>query len=98
MIVFSPQKYCKNPPRHRLLHLSSVHFGFSFNTPSIFNTSVSIMGRIGDGDVHTAYVEFRAKESDKVSRNTPLPAFTAPCILEACCDRRAFIPESLRTD
>ena len=25
------------------------------------------MGRIGDGDVHAAYVEFRAKESDKVS-------------------------------
>ena len=24
------------------------------------------MGRIGDGDVHAAYVEFRAKESDKV--------------------------------
>lgn len=25
------------------------------------------MGRIGDGDVHAAYVEFRAKESDKVN-------------------------------
>ncbi len=25
-----------------------------------------MMGRIGDGDVHAAYVEFRAKESDKV--------------------------------
>lgn len=25
------------------------------------------MGRIGDGDVHAAYVEFRAKDSDKVS-------------------------------
>ena len=24
------------------------------------------MGRIGDNDVHAAYVEFRAKESDKV--------------------------------
>jgi len=32
------------------------------------------MGRIGDGDVHAAYVEFRAKESDKVP---PLP-FTHP--------------------
>lgn len=30
------------------------------------------MGRIGDGDVHAAYVEFRAKESDKV--NYPFPA------------------------
>ena len=25
------------------------------------------MGRIGDGDIHAAFVEFRAKESDKVS-------------------------------
>lgn len=24
------------------------------------------MGRIGDGDIHAAFVEFRAKESDKV--------------------------------
>lgn len=28
------------------------------------------MGRIGDGDVHAAYIEFRAKESDKVSLPT----------------------------
>lgn len=32
------------------------------------------MGRIGDGDVHAAYVEFRAKESDKVLPSTPLPS------------------------
>ena len=35
----------------------------------------SNMGRIGDGDVHAAYVEFRAKESDKVSQ-PPCPSFT----------------------
>ena len=29
------------------------------------------MGRIGDGDVHAAYVEFRAKESDKVRSHVP---------------------------
>jgi len=29
------------------------------------------MGRIGDGDVHAAYVEFRAKESDKVIISLP---------------------------
>lgn len=29
------------------------------------------MGRIGDGDVHAAYVEFRAKESDKVTITPP---------------------------
>ena len=30
------------------------------------------MGRIGDGDVHAAYVEFRAKESDKVCIETSI--------------------------
>ena len=30
------------------------------------------MGRIGDGDVHQAYVEFRAKDTDKVSFRFPL--------------------------
>lgn len=30
------------------------------------------MGRIGDGDVHAAYVEFRAKESDKVPNMLPV--------------------------
>ena len=29
---------------------------------------IATMGRIGDNDVHAAYVEFRAKESDKVGR------------------------------
>ena len=43
------------------------------------------MGRIGDGDVHAAYVEFRAKESDKVrppfhasAITTVLPHHDAP--------------------
>ena len=34
------------------------------------------MGRIGDGDVHSAYIEFKAKETDKVNPtlpNTSLP-------------------------
>ena len=36
------------------------------------------MGRIGDGDVHAAYVEFRAKDSDKVA---PLFPSAAPSLL-----------------
>lgn len=37
-----------------------------YNTKPITSSPMR-MGRIGDGDVHAAYVEFRAKESDKVS-------------------------------
>jgi len=33
------------------------------------------MGRIGDGDVHAAFVEFRAKESDKVCSSPILTHF-----------------------
>ena len=40
------------------------------------------MGRIGDGDVHAAYVEFRAKESDKVQYPSlpNLPATSIPTL------------------
>ena len=42
------------------------------------------MGRIGDGDVHAAYVEFRAKESDKV-RSHCLNCFALhPIHLSSC--------------
>ena len=41
--------------------------------PSHKSEIKSNMGRIGDGDVHAAYVEFRAKESDKVPTQTPPP-------------------------
>lgn len=38
----------------------------TYKTDQPLSQSSMRMGRIGDGDVHAAYVEFRAKESDKV--------------------------------
>ena len=40
------------------------------------------MGRIGDNDVHAAYVEFRAKESDKVCFLVIVPFVSLYCY---CC-------------
>ncbi|KAL8716102.1 MAG: hypothetical protein Q9220_000007 [cf. Caloplaca sp. 1 TL-2023] len=45
------------------------------NTSSGF--FASDMGRIGDGDIHAAFVEFRAKESDKVQ-----PFFSIPTVVQ----------------
>lgn len=45
----------------------------SHNTELTWDT-----GRIGDGDVHAAYVEFRAKESDKVHYPTSFPLLPCP--------------------
>ena len=47
------------------------------------------MGRIGDGDVHAAYVEFRAKESDKVSsfESILFPVPTPLAVLEVRGER-----------
>ena len=48
--------------------------------PSHKSEIKSNMGRIGDNDVHAAYVEFRAKESDKVPNPdaSTLPSSTFP--------------------
>ncbi len=61
-----------------------------------------MMGRIGDGDVHAAYVEFRAKESDKVLLNPLLPEHHPPLLdthlVSSVCRRNAstvnlFVPK-----
>ena len=44
------------------------------------------MGRIGDGDVHAAYVEFRAKETDKVKYYVSFPFFYTYSFLFLICD------------
>ena len=51
------------------------------------------MGRIGDNDVHAAYVEFRAKESDKVIISfppIPSPSLRHPTVTVAIDDAGAY--------
>ena len=66
------------PPRSPFVpgHVSKITYHANNNNThtdkyrNIDQTRGMTMGRIGDGDVHAAYVEFRAKESDKVGRST----------------------------